>query len=93
MYKEDFLINERDLIREIVNQFDPNAEIFLFGPGIKNYGRKVDVYIKSECLTTIKRWEIKQKLDNKYFMSHVEMVCGIDDEKLLENLKVIGLAI
>ncbi|BBE16206.1 hypothetical protein AQPE_0343 [Aquipluma nitroreducens] len=74
-------------------QFDQYAELFLLGPGAKHYGRQIDVYIKSKCLTADQRWTIKQKLNADYFLSHIEMVCGIDDEKLLENLKVIGLAI
>ena len=86
-------MNERELIKKTVLQFDQCAELFLFGPGIKNYGRNIDVYIKSKCITAEQRWIIKHKLNTDYFLPHIEMVCGIDDEKLLENLKVIGLAI
>lgn len=90
---EQFLINDRELIKKTVFQFDQYAELFLFGPGTKYYRRQIDVYIKSKCLTADQRWKIKQKLNIDYFLPYIEMVCGIDDEKLLENLKVIGLAI
>lgn len=93
IYNEQFFINERELIKRTVLQLDQYAELFLLGPGTKYYGRQIDIYIKSKCLTADQRWKIKQKLNTDYFLPHIEMVCGIDDEKLLENLKVIGLAI
>ena len=86
-------MNERELIKKTVLKFDEHAVLFLFGPGIKNYGKNIDVYIKSKSITAEQRWIIKYKLNTDYFLPHVEMVCGIDDEKLLENLKVIGLSI
>jgi len=93
IYNEQFLINERELIKKTVLKFDEHAVLFLFGPGTKNYRRQMDIYIKSECMTADQRLIIKHKLNTDYFLSHIDMVCGINDEKLLENLKVIGLAI
>jgi hypothetical protein len=85
------LINaEHDLIRDVVNNFDPRAIVVLFGPGSTLPGKTMDVYISSKTLMKSARQQIRNKLVNTYHLN-IDMVCITEDVKNEELMREIGM--
>ena len=84
---------EHDRIKRTVHSFDPNAQVYLFGPGTTNPGQAIDLYIKSKLIDADTRAAIKERLNRQLFMHHVEMVCGVKEYSKEIQLRVLGVEI
>ena len=77
---------EHDRIKRTVHSFDPDAQVYLFGPGTTIPGKAIDLYIKSSIIDADIRTAIKEQLNKQLFMHHVEMVCEVNDEINVEKI-------
>lgn len=61
-------------IYTLAYQYDPDAELFLFGPGTRYPGKSIDVFIRCKVINPELRREIKERLVAQYQMNWVELV-------------------
>lgn len=83
--------NQTQWIIQTVRVFDPQAEIFLFGPGAERQGLPIDIFIKSDEIDAHTRQLIKKQLNG--LLLNVDMVCELKDMETVAHLKAIGIRI
>lgn len=87
------LQTEHELIAEVIHSFDPNADIYLFGPGVSKPGKSIDIYINSQLIDKSCRNSILQILTNKFHLSNLDLVCGIPNSKTARTMETIAFKI
>lgn len=92
MKEVDLLLlnTEHEIIKQVINQFDPQAEIILFGDGAKRAGRNLEIYINSKRIDQHLIKRIKDILINNYYLP-IDLICN--EKSITENVKPIGVCV
>jgi hypothetical protein len=86
---ENIIQSDSELIIEEILQYDSNAKVTLFGPGVYQFGKSMDVYIYSHQLTEVQKSLIKEKLVNNYRLN-IDFICILRDEIQKDIINKIG---
>lgn len=87
------LKDQQEKIKKIVLEFDPLAKAYLFGPGTSIPGKSLDLYIKSQAISSLTRTEIKNILRYQKYMNNIEMVCEVKEDNTIRELSAFGIEI
>ncbi len=73
--------SERQLIVAVVRQFDPDAEVWLFGSRVDDQARggDIDLLILSDKLDPGGKWRIRLALYEKLGEQKIDLIIAADD--------------